>query len=154
MSTEREMRVSDQDRSAAAARLMRAHDEGRLDFAEYDRRLQQAYGSVTYGDLERLFSDLPVHQPAPLAVHETAPPPVVVPKRQPDRLATAFARMPTVLRVLWTIWASVVAINLTVWVLVGVGDGDIAYFWPMWLLVPGAVLFAVTAAVQAGRTKE
>jgi hypothetical protein len=47
MSTEREMRVSDQDRSAAAARLMRAHDEGRLDFAEYDRRLQQAYGWVT-----------------------------------------------------------------------------------------------------------
>jgi hypothetical protein len=154
MSTERDMRVSDQDRSAAAARLKHAHDEGRLDFAEYDRRLQQAYGSVTYGDLDRLFADLPAHQPAPLAVHETAPPPVVVAKPKSDGLATAFARMPTALKVLWTIWASVVAINLTVWVLVGVGDGDIAYFWPMWLLVPGAVLFAVTAAVQAGRTKE
>ena len=59
MSTERDMRVSDQDRSAAAARLKSAHDEGRLDFAEYDHRLALAYGSVTYGDLDQLFTDLP-----------------------------------------------------------------------------------------------
>ena len=153
MSTERDMRVSDQDRSAAAARLKHAHDEGRLDFAEYDRRLALAYGSVTYGDIDQLFTDLPTGQSAPLAVHHAAPTPVVVPKPQSDGLATAFARMPTALRVLWTIWASVVAINLTVWVLVDVGDQDVPYFWPMWLLVPGAVLLAVTAAVQAGRKK-
>ena len=158
MSTERDMRISDQDRSAAAARLMRAHDEGRLDFAEYDRRLQQAYGSVTYGDLDRLFTDIPAHQPAPLEVHSAAATPVVVPKPKPnpksEGLAPAFAQLPTALKVLWTIWASVMAINLTVWLLVDVSDADVPYFWPMWLLVPGAVLLAVTAAVQAGRTKE
>jgi hypothetical protein len=42
----------------------------------------------------------------------------------------------------------VVAINLTVWLLVGLGNGPV-YFWPMWLLVPGAVLGVVTAGVSA-----
>jgi hypothetical protein len=149
MSTERDMRISDQDRSAAAARLKHAHDEGRLDFAEYDRRLALAYGSVTYGDIDQLFTDLPAGQSAPLALHQTAP--VAVPKPKSDGLATAFARMPTALKVLWTIWASVMAINLTVWLLVDVSDPDVPYFWPMWLFVPGAVLLAVTAAVRASR---
>ena len=44
------------------------------------------------------------------------------------------------------------AINLTVWLLVGVGDGEITYFWPIWLLVPGVVLAGATAAVAAARS--
>jgi hypothetical protein len=59
--------------------------------------------------------------------------------------------MPTALKVLWIIWASVVAINLTVWLLVSLGNGEPEYFWPMWLLVPGAVLGVVTAAISAMR---
>ena len=152
MSTEREMRISDRDRQEAANRLKHAHDEGRLDFAEYDRRLEKAYSAVVYGDLDQLFSDLPATQAPPLVVRPEPKPPV--PTREPDALASAFARLPTALKVLWTIWASVMAINVTVWVLVGpVGNGEIPYFWPMWLLVPGAVLLAVTASVQAGRRK-
>jgi hypothetical protein len=54
-----QLRVSDSERQSAADRLRRAHDEGRLDFAEYDRRLALAYGSVTYADLDQLFADLP-----------------------------------------------------------------------------------------------
>jgi hypothetical protein len=54
-----QMRVSDRERQAAVDRLRRAHDEGRLDFAEYDRRLAAAYGAVTYADLDQLFGDLP-----------------------------------------------------------------------------------------------
>jgi hypothetical protein len=153
MSTERDMRISDRDRQVAADRLRHAHDEGRLDFAEYDRRLELAYGSVTYGDLDQLFTDLPAAQPAPLAVRPTATPPAVVPKRQPDSLSTAFAELPIALKVLWTIWAGAMAINLTVWTLVGVGDGDVPYFWPIWLLVPGVVLLTVTTAVRASRSK-
>jgi hypothetical protein len=153
MSTERDMRISDRDRQVAADRLRHAHDEGRLDFAEYDRRLELAYGSVTYGDLDQLFTDLPAAQPAPLAVRPTATTPAVVPKRQPDSLSTAFAELPIALKVLWTIWAGAMAINLTVWTLVGVGDGDVTYFWPIWLLVPGVVLLTVTTAVRASRRK-
>ena len=152
MSTERDMRVSDQDRSAAAARLKNAHDEGRLDFAEYDHRLALAYGSVTYGDLDQLFTDLPTNESASLAVRPTPEKPVR-PKREPDGLATAFVELPIALKVLWTLWAGAMAINLTVWTLVGVSDGEVTYFWPMWLLVPGTVLLAVTAAVKASRRK-
>lgn len=140
----RTLRVADADRASAAGRLKAAHDEGRLDFAEYDDRLARAYQAVTYGDLDDLFGDLPA---------STAVPAVPVPARPAARPGAVPARrgMPTALRVLWTIWASVVAVNLVVWLLVSIGNGDPEYFWPMWLLVPGAVLGAVTASVTAAR---
>lgn len=59
MTTARDLRVSDAERHAAAQRIGAAWAEGRLDDAEYDRRLTQAYAAVTYGDLEQLFVDLP-----------------------------------------------------------------------------------------------
>jgi len=52
----------------------------------------------------------------------------------------------------WTIWAGAVLINLTVWLLVSLGNGVPDYFWPMWLAVPGVVLGGVTAAVTAARS--
>lgn len=141
----RGMRVADRDRQAAADRLRAAHDEGRLDFAEYDDRLARAYGAVTYGDLDDLFSDLP----APVPVRPATVP--VPPTARPGAVPAARRGLPTALRVLWTIWASVVAVNLVVWLLVSIGNGVPDTFWPMWLLVPGAVLAAVTASVTAVR---
>jgi hypothetical protein len=150
MSKEREIRVSDQDRQTAADRLRAAHDEGRLDLAEYDRRLGDAYSSVTYGDLDKLFVDLPAGPPAEVARVLSRPS-----RRTPQRWVPAdpavVTAMPTALKVLWTIWASVVAINLTVWLLVSLGNGP-EYFWPMWLAVPGVVLLVVSAAVATGRS--
>jgi hypothetical protein len=35
--------------------------------------------------------------------------------------------------------------------LVGVGNGETVYFWPMWLVVPGGILFAVSVGVSAIR---
>jgi hypothetical protein len=69
MTTARDLRVSDSERQAAAQRLGAAWAEGRLDDAEYDRRLGLAYAAVTYGDLDLLFPDLPGPRPIP-------PPPV------------------------------------------------------------------------------
>ena len=43
------------------------------------------------------------------------------------------------------------AINLVVWTLVGVGNGEFEYFWPIWLLVPGTVLLGATVATNAVR---
>ena len=149
MSDRHELRASDRDRQAAADRLRAAHDEGRLDLNEYDDRLTRAYGSVTYGDLDQLFVDLPAA--GGLEVTHVSPgvPPAPRPRRVPAE-PTVVASMPTALKVLWTIWAAVVAVNLTVWLLVSLGAGP-TYFWPMWLLVPGSVLFAVTASVSAAR---
>jgi hypothetical protein len=140
----RRLRAADSDRQAAAERLRSALDEGRLDFYEYDDRLARAYRAVTYADLDELFTDLPApRHPAP---RPPAPARPAVPRAVPAR-----RRVPTALRVLWTVWASIVAVNLTVWLLVSLGNGEPDTFWPMWLLVPGAVLFAVTAAIAAGR---
>jgi hypothetical protein len=151
MTEQHELRASDGDRQAAADRLRAAHDEGRLDLYEYDSRLVKAYAAVTYADLDRLFADLPVARHAPVAVHRAAAPPAVARGRQPDALAGGFARLPLALKILWTLWATSMAINLTVWTLVGVGNGEFTYFWPAWLLVPGVALAGVTAAVTAGR---
>src|SRR5687768_1753326 len=104
MTEQRELRVSDGDRQAAAERLRAAHDEGRLDFYEYDNRLVKAYSSVTYGDLDRLFADLPLTSPAPV-VPATAAARVPARRRQPDSLAVGFARLPIALKILWTLWA-------------------------------------------------
>ena len=47
-----EMRAADSDRQAVADKLKKALDEGRLDLAEYDERLQRAYAAKTYGGSE------------------------------------------------------------------------------------------------------
>jgi hypothetical protein len=153
MTEQRDLRASDSDRQAAAERLRAAHDEGRLDFAEYDHRLAQAYSSVTYADLDRLFADLPAEGGAEVA---HVPPARPLAQRSRGRKVPAepavVAGMPTALKVIWAIWASVVAINITVWLLVSIGGSDTAYFWPMWLAIPGVVLVGATAAVNAVRT--
>jgi hypothetical protein len=60
MDVERErLRVCDAERQAAAESLGAAFRDGRLDVLEYDERIARAYSAVTYGDLDRLFTDLP-----------------------------------------------------------------------------------------------
>jgi hypothetical protein len=151
MSRERDIRVSDQERQVAADQLRAAHDEGRLDLYEYDRRLADAYSSVTYADLDKLFVDLPAATGMGVVHPQPAPPVEPHPRRIPAEPSVT-AGMATPLKVLWTVWASVVTINLTVWLLVSLGNGEPDYFWPMWLAVPGAVLLAVTAATAVGRS--
>jgi hypothetical protein len=146
------MRVSDRDRQAAADRLRVAHDEGRLDFAEYDERLASAYRAVHFADLEPLFADLPVGRALDVAAVPPAPRPAVL---LPRDVPAAAAALPTALKVLWIVWASVVAINLTVWLLVSLSSGmGSVYFWPMWLVVPGSVLLVTSGAIMAERQKK
>jgi hypothetical protein len=146
------MRVSDAERQAAAERLRAAHAEGRLDLLEYDTRLALAYGAVTYRDLDQLFTDLPAHA-AHTAVAPASPRPIP-PTRVPLPARPDAEGVPTPLRILWTVWACALLINLTVWTVVSLGNGEADYFWPMWLLVPGAALCAasaITAAVRSGK---
>ena len=62
-----QLRISDAERQTAAESLGAAFRDGRLDTLEYDDRLAAAYAAVTYGDLDRLFTDLP--RPAPRMVY-------------------------------------------------------------------------------------
>ena len=53
------MRASDQDRDEATHRLQAAFAEGRLDDAEFDRRMRSALTALTRQELDRLAADLP-----------------------------------------------------------------------------------------------
>lgn len=55
----RQVRISDNDRQAAAERLRAAQSEGRLPLGEYDERLGRLYQAVTWEDMDQLFFDLP-----------------------------------------------------------------------------------------------
>jgi hypothetical protein len=53
------MRISDAERAEVADRLAKHYGDGRLDQAEFDKRLDQAMRAVTQADLSGLFADLP-----------------------------------------------------------------------------------------------
>jgi len=62
--------------------------------------------------------------------------------------------MPSALLVLWTIWAALTVVNLVVFGLVAATVDSWVYPWPVWLLVPGAALGAVTIGAQAIRQQQ
>ena len=53
------MRISDAERAEVSDRLSAHYSEGRLDEAEFSKRLDQAMHAVTQADLSGLFDDLP-----------------------------------------------------------------------------------------------
>jgi hypothetical protein len=142
-----DLRASDADRQQVVERLRGALDEGRLKMDEYLERMGLAYEAVTYGDLVPLYRDLP--EARPVARPQDAPPQAPVPAPQADVVSRgAFASLPTPLKVLWTIWLTVVSINVVVWVLVSATTAHLIYPWPLWVAGPwGAVLLGVSVGV-------
>lgn len=119
--------ASDAEREAAVAQLREEAATGRLDTAEFERRIDLAYRAQTRGELARLAADLPA--PAPPAL------PVASPWRSEAmrRQAVGF------------VIVNVVAI--AVWLATGANGG----FWPIWvLLVSGIGLFAVVVRTAFG----
>jgi hypothetical protein len=150
-----DMRASDADRQQVVERLRGALDEGRLKMDEYLERMGLAYEAVTYGDLVPLYRDLP--EARPVAKPEAAAAPVPAPAPAPAPRAevvkrSGLAGLPTPLKVLWTIWATVVSINVVIWVLVSATTAHLLYPWPLWVAGPwGVVLLGVTALVTTIR---
>jgi Domain of unknown function (DUF1707) len=62
------LRVSDAERTEVADRLAKHYADGRLDQAEFERRLEQAMTAKTQADLQGLFADLPGTDAAVVAV--------------------------------------------------------------------------------------
>jgi hypothetical protein len=146
-----DMRASDADRQEVVERLRGALDEGRLKMDEYLERMGLAYQAVTYGDLVPLCRDLPEARPA-VRPQPAAPPAQVPPPKAEVARRGGFAGLPTPLKVLWTIWATVVSINVVVWVLVSATTAQLIYPWPLWVAGPwGVVLIGVTALVSTVR---
>jgi hypothetical protein len=146
MDDHQKMRASDADRQEVIERLRTALDEGRLKMDEYLDRMGHAAGAVTYGDLTPLYADLPaagpVARPGPAA---PAPAPAAV------AAGRGFAGLPSSLRVVWSVWAAVVSLNLVIWVLVSATTAQLIYPWPLWVAGPwGAVLLAISVSVSRG----
>jgi uncharacterized protein DUF1707 len=127
------MRASDVDRKAVADRLNRAHDDGMITLSEFDLRVGAAWQATTRGELAKLTADLPEGPHVPLVPAPRHGQPAPVRRR----------RTPTALRVLNTIWLSIMAVNLVVWGLVCITTGLFIYPWWLWVLVPGAALGAI-----------
>jgi hypothetical protein len=160
------MRVSDSERQAVVEVLKMALDDGRLKMDEYVERMEKAYEALTIGELELLHDDLPTGAPASPAIPAPAaapaqapqpvylvnsPPPVPPPTPHPG-LRGAYVDLPGGLRVLWTLLFAAVAINVVVWVLVGVTTASFPYPWPLWVAGPaGAALFGISAPVLQSR---
>ena len=166
------MRVSDSERQAVVEVLKRALDEGRLKMDEYVERMEKAYEAVTIGDLELLHDDLPqgshtqatpagppmptpAATPAPQPVYLVNNPPPAPPPTPHPGLRGAYVDLPGGLKVLWTVLFAAVAINVVVWVLVGVTTASFPYPLPLWFAWPaGAALFGISApVVQSRRAK-
>ncbi len=148
-----DMRASDADRQEVVERLRGALDEGRLKMDEYLERMGLAYEAVTYGDLVLLYRDLPEARPV-AKPQDAAPPAPAHPPAPRAEVAKrgGFAGLPTPLKVLWTIWGTVVSINVVIWVLVSATTVHLLYPWPLWVAGPwGVVLLGVTALVTTIR---
>ncbi|MFF1494966.1 DUF1707 domain-containing protein [Streptomyces sp. NPDC058304] len=74
-----ELRASDADRDRVVERLRDAVAEGRIDMEEFEERLEAAYKSKTYAELEPLTRDLPAPGAGPMPIAASGPAPAPVP---------------------------------------------------------------------------
>src|SRR5215207_1982556 len=114
-----QMRASDADRDRIAAVLRDAHADGRLAQDELLERLGATYEARTYGDLDRLVADLP--RPArPPATRQVAPS-----VARSDYLPAGRGRTHhPILTAAWWVWGTAVSINLVIWLLVSINNGE------------------------------
>jgi hypothetical protein len=130
MAMDPSMRAGDSDRELVADRLREAHAEGRLTVDELHERLDRTYSARTLGELTPVTADLPAN---PQQRRPTVP--TAAPGHRTDRG----------LRAMWAAWAAAVLINVVVWLIVVITNGELIYFWPAWVAGPwGAVLLAGT----------
>jgi hypothetical protein len=132
-------RFTETDRDKIAGRLRDAFADGRLDQPEFSSRLDQLYAVQTYGELEPLVRDLP-----PVRTYQTpsnvqdvaAPAPGQFPERQRNKQTQQHG-----LRNLGGGFTGVVLINVIIWFVIGLGNGgNWPHFWPVWLLIPWAII--------------
>ncbi|MEV8436962.1 DUF1707 domain-containing protein [Actinosynnema sp. NPDC051121] len=137
-----DIRASDAERELVQQWLHRAHADGSLDLAEFDARVVRTWEAKTRGELATLTADLPLVPPPPPA---TASPPT------PEPVKTGNGRK--AMKVLTTIWLSVSALNLALWLLVSLlGGHGLVHPWFLWVAVPpGAVLGVIWLSTRPQR---
>jgi hypothetical protein len=132
-------RFTEADRDKIAGRLRDAFADGRLDQPEFTSRLDQLYSVQTYGELEPLVRDLPpmrtYQTPAVVQDSKPAPAPGDFPVRNRNRRAERHGLQAA------GGFTGVVLINVVIWFVIGLANGGHwPHFWPVWLLIPWAVI--------------
>lgn len=141
------IRIGNAEREQVVQRVHDAFAEGRLEAEELQERLDAAYRAKTMADLAPLTADLP--EPGttvapPAATRPIRPPRPAGPKRPATR-----RRVPTALRILWIIWVTAVAVNVTTWLVVCITLGRLVYAWPLWVAGPaGTALLVLTIVLS------
>ncbi len=124
------VRAGDHERERTANQLGQALAQGYLEMAEYESRLQAAFGAHTTGELRQLVADLPLAQ---LRRND--------PRRREARRRAARRGV----QIHLAGYLAMVVIVLTVWLAVGLTAGT-WYFWPIWPIL-GAGIGLVSHAV-------
>ncbi|SNS19173.1 DUF1707 SHOCT-like domain-containing protein [Actinomadura mexicana] len=134
-----EIRASDADRDRVAESLREHCAQGRITMDELQERLDAVYGARTVGQLQEVTSDLPEEDLYQLPVPATQSKGTASPARRPSGDLE-----PRRMRAMWGAWATVSAINVTVWLIILVASGAV-YPWWIWVAGPwGAFLLMRT----------
>ncbi|GAA2312542.1 DUF1707 domain-containing protein [Nonomuraea roseoviolacea subsp. roseoviolacea] len=138
-----EMRASDSDRDRVAAVLREHTAQGRITMDEFNERLEQLYQSKTYGELERLTSDLP---DVDLRHRQLA--------KKSDKDAAKKAKTHAGMRAAWGAWAMASSINWVIWLIVSVTADHWIYPWPLWVMGPWGVVLLVSTIFGPGGSSQ
>jgi uncharacterized protein DUF1707 len=132
-----DMRISDADRERVQDQLKRAHDAGQLDLHEFDERAKAVWESRTRGQLTRVTADLP-NLPEPRRADE----------RRPVFSDTAGG---LTMRILTIVFASIAAVNLTIWAIVSLTVGGMVHPWWLYVALPPAAVLGILYTAGIGR---
>lgn len=140
------VRASDAEREEVAGVLRDNLAEGRLTMEEFQERLDAAYSSRTYGELDALMVDLP--RPAgtaPMTLSETG---AHLAGRWEDyrrgRARRRISRFVSVNAVCWTIWGATVASS---------AGHNLEGMWPLWITVPWGALIVSRRPPHLGQPR-
>ncbi|MFF5211792.1 DUF1707 domain-containing protein [Streptosporangium sp. NPDC000396] len=150
MAASPDMRASDGDRDKVATVLQEHYAQGRLSADEFNERLEQLYGSKTYGELAMLTSDLPDVDLRQLRESSSRR------ERRPERRDRRQLQKKG-LAAVWASWAAASGVNWAVWLILGVTNGfDFPYPWPLWVMGPWGVMLLITTffALLANRDNQ
>ena len=140
-----DIRASDADRDRVAASLREHCGEGRITMDELHEGLEAVYDAKTIGQLQEVTADLPEEDLYQLPVPATQP-------KSTDLAAGGVSRLPEVSqhRAMWATWASVSAINFTIWLIIAVSSGWV-YPWWIWVAGPWGAMLLIRMLFGDGR---
>ncbi|OLT38601.1 hypothetical protein BJF79_26645 [Actinomadura sp. CNU-125] len=138
-----DIRASDADRDRVAESLREHCAVGRITVDELQERLEDVYAARTLGRLEEITADLPEEDLYQLPVPATQ-------AKSTDVPAPRAGGGTSVERAAWAGLGAIGAINLAVWLIIGVTAGFV-YPWWIWVVGPWAAVLVIRTVMGPRR---